>query len=715
MFANTGSPAVYQSRHYTLRCVFFTVFTPKEGNLALMIGKIILRFPFVVPFPMMSIPHDVPSFPSDEGAKRSIQKLPDLLISQIAAGEVVERPASVLKELLENSLDAGARRIDVQIESGGVRLIRIQDDGCGIPPDQLSLALTRHATSKIATLDDLDRVSTLGFRGEALASIASVAHITLTSRAQGHNMAWMLARGAEEPAPAALSAGTRVEMRDLYFNTPARRKFLKSDSTEYAHCAEVVRRLALIHPHVAFTLSHNARKQFDFEATTSAGRCSQILGRDFLDAARAVDIQAADLHLSGFVARPTWDGKEGQYFFVNGRYVRDRVISHALREAYADVLHGSRQPTCFLALKIDPLAVDVNVHPAKIEVRFRESRGIHQFIYHAVVNALRQGDAYSLPVGASVAAVEDRQGTFHTSSESSSVSITDTPELEVPARVKISDKRISLSAPPARGFSGSGSSGHGSSRGGERVLPSVRERQSAIDFFSQPSPSPSAVTVGEAGSDRLPDTTVRAFSDFSIKGNSNTPPLGWAIGQLHDLFILSQAEDGLIVVDQHAAHERVLYERLKDSLSNTGIPVQSLLVPVVLRADAFELATAQEQHAALAELGLDISEGESEQLVCRSLPALLGKVDPVPLIRAVLRDLREFGYSSQIESGKNQCLATLACHGAVRGRRKMTLPEMNALLRDMEQTERADQCNHGRPTWVRLTLDQVGAFFMKGR
>ncbi|MBU1365607.1 MAG: DNA mismatch repair endonuclease MutL [Gammaproteobacteria bacterium] len=606
----------------------------------------------------------------------TIARLPDLLISQIAAGEVVERPASVLKELLENSLDAGSKAIQVHLEEGGVKLIRITDDGCGIARDELALALTRHATSKIASLDDLECVGTLGFRGEALASVASVARLSITSRERGAGHAWKLkGEPGAEPEPAALMAGTVVEMRDLYFNTPARRKFLKSESTEFAHCADAVRRLALTRPDVAISLTHNGRNLFQLAPADAPRRIADILGDDFLGAARAVEAGAGPLSIVGFAIDPTraTDAKDGQYVFVNGRFVRDKIISHALREAYRDVLHGSRQPAVCLFVNIDPALVDVNVHPAKTEVRFRDSRAMHQFVFHAIQRTL------AAPVQAEAApALVER--------ETATVNAQNRPNSEY--------------APPLR---------HQGSLG--VAEPAAAAYLAFARAAQQVSPS-------SAG----PATTFQFQANFPVdRGNDSPPPdsagppLGYALAQLHGIYILAQNARGLILIDMHAAHERILYEKLKTAFDHRQIATQSLLIPAVFSADPLDIAAVEEHAEALADLGFQIAPLGPNQLGVRAVPALLQSGDPAALAKSLITELREHGITQLATARRNELLATMACHGAVRARRLLTVPEMNALLRQMEETERAGQCNHGRPTWTELSLNELDKLFLRGQ
>ncbi len=593
----------------------------------------------------------------------SIRLLPDLLISQIAAGEVVERPASVLKELLENALDAGGTVIQVALEEGGVKLIRVADDGCGIARDDLALALTRHATSKIASLDDLERVGTLGFRGEALASVAAVARLTLTSREGGAGHAWKL-RGepGAAPEPAALMAGTVVEMRDLYFNTPARRKFLKSEATEFAHCADAVKRLALTRPDVAFSLSHNGRNLLQLVPADRRRRIADIVGGEFVAAARPVEARAGSLELAGLAIDPTraGEGREAQYVFVNGRYVRDKVIAHALREAYRDVLHGHRQPAVCLFLDIDPALVDVNVHPAKTEVRFRDSRSVHQFVYHAV------GRSLAVAAGAAPGPGAPRP----------------TPP-DAPAA-----RAMAFTAPPPR-----------------QASLGVAEPAAAAYLAFARAAQPAAADLPAASPADSPP----------FPAADGPPPLGYALAQLHGIYILAQNAGGLVLVDMHAAHERILYEKLKAAFDARQVATQNLLIPAVFAADPLEVAAVEEHAAALADLGFAIAPLGPSQLGVRAVPALLQGGDPVALSRALLAELREHGITQLAAARRNELLATMACHGAVRARRQLTLPEMNALLRQMEETQRAGQCNHGRPTWTELPLAELDRLFLRGR
>jgi DNA mismatch repair protein MutL len=584
----------------------------------------------------------------------TIHVLPDLLISQIAAGEVVERPASALKELLENSVDAGASEIRIELEQGGIKRIRVTDDGSGIARDELALALARHATSKIASLEELERVASLGFRGEALASIAAVARVSLTSRASGDSHAWRVeAEGGHvcAPVPAALSAGTVIEAADLFFNTPARRKFLKTEATEYAHCAEAVRRLALARPEVAFTLTHNGRVQLRVNGESPALRMRHVLGEPFEQHATAVEAVAGGLRVSGWVARPGFASasRDNQYCFVNQRFVRDKLVSHALREAYRDVLHHQMQPAYCLFIDLPFDAVDVNVHPAKTEIRFRDSRGVHQFLFHAVERVLSAPVESGQP--AARAAVNMPYAAPH--------------QAAMPLQV---NEAMAFYAPLAGMLSG--------------------ER------------------------DALPTSEM---AEAAFARGAEIPPLGYALGQLHGVYVLAQNAQGLVLVDMHAAHERVVYEKLKTALDARSVPAQSLLIPVSLTVDARDVAEIQPHLEQLAAIGFELSITSPTSVTVRSVPWLLKRADPVELTRALLHEIAEFGVARLLQERRNELLATLACHGAVRANRSLSLPEMNALLREMEATERAGQCNHGRPTWFQVSMKELDAMFMRGR
>jgi DNA mismatch repair protein MutL len=654
---------------------------------------------------------------------RPIQQLPDQLISQIAAGEVVERPSAVVKELLENALDAGATQVTIRLEEGGVKRIAITDNGRGIPPEELPLALARHATSKIASLTDLENVNTLGFRGEALASIASVAAVSITSRTPNAPHAWEIVGshlGTVSPSSGAF--GTTIDVQDLYFNTPARRKFLKSEQTEYGHCAEVVRRIALARPDVSFSLTHNGRTIDHWNVSEPAKRSAHILGNDFAEARLHLDESAGPLRLHGYVGLPTASKAraDGQFFYVNGRFVRDKLLVHAVKAAYEDVLHGDRFPAYVLALELDPAMVDVNVHPSKIEVRFRDSRAVHQFVFHAVQSTLAQTSATAhgnAPAPVSAAEIAP--------SSTSLDSI--------------------LGRSPGGNFGIGGSPGRsGGVGGGGSSSPAWRRPHEQTSFGTQltstfsPSPfpagsrwdAPSGAGVAqrtesygalfkqddpakplEAREASLPTPTQPASSDDF--------PLGFALAQLHGIYILAQNRKGLVLVDMHAAHERILYEQLKTALDAQAggeqMQVQQMLIPVTFFADAIEVGTVEENQDTLKALGFDIAAVSPTTLAVRAVPILLKNADAQTLARDVLRDVREYGGSRVLIERRNELLGTLACHTAVRANRILSAPEMNALLRQMEATERADQCNHGRPTWVQLEISALDKLFLRGQ
>ncbi|ATE59231.1 DNA mismatch repair endonuclease MutL [Thauera sinica] len=617
-----------------------------------------------------------------------IHRLSDLLINQIAAGEVVERPASVLKEVLENAVDAGARAIEVQLEQGGVRRIRVTDDGCGIGRDDLALALERHATSKIASLDDLEHVGTMGFRGEALAAIAAVARTTITSRADGEAHAWRIDGSDRALAPAALGQGTVVDVADLYYNTPARRKFLKSEGTEYAHCDEMFRRVALARPDIGMQLSHNGRVAHRLPPAAPFARIGALMGDDFLQHAREVAADAGILRLAGFASLPAYSraGRDAQYFFVNGRFVRDKLLAHAVREAYADILHGSRHPAYVLFLELDPAGVDVNVHPAKIEVRFRESRAVHQFVFHALRRVLAES-------GAGMAGEATMAATGQPDAAAAG-DATPAPSGALPAA------RFSTTEAPR----GGGPRGWPQAAPQQGRLAMESASRSYFDFAAGARGAASPATAGAAA----------PFAPQPLPAGDTAPPLGYALAQLHGIYILAQNAAGLILVDMHAAHERILYEKLKTVLD--GRPsVQRLLIPAVISVGAKDMAAAEECADVLASMGFDVSAAGPQELAVRSVPALLAGAPVAELVRKLLEELREFPASEVVTARRNELLAAMACHGAVRANRQLTLPEMNALLRDMEATERADQCNHGRPTWTQLTMADLDRFFMRGQ
>ena len=625
---------------------------------------------------------------------RPIQALPDQLISQIAAGEVVERPSAVVKELLENALDSGATQITVRLEEGGVKRIAITDNGRGIAQDQLPLALARHATSKIASLHDLENVGTLGFRGEALASIASVAAVTVTSRTADAAHAWEIVgshNGAVTPSSGA--QGTTVDVQDLYFNTPARRKFLKSEQTEYGHCAEVVRRIALARPDVSFSLSHNGRTIDQWNISELARRSAHILGNDFAEARLALDESAGSLRLHGFAGLPTASKAraDGQFFYVNGRFVRDKLLVHAVRMAYQDVLHGDRFPSYVLALDLDPSLVDVNVHPSKIEVRFRDSRSVHQFVFHAVQRALAQTSATAfgsvpapLPAAASLGG-DSAAG---------------------PGLWRREQTQTSFGAQFTNTYAPAPAGGG---------MPFFADAPGVAHGVEQTTAAYGALFAGSPS----PITQVQPYVASAEAMAREEYPLGFALAQLHGIYILAQNTKGLVLVDMHAAHERILYEQLKNALqaqvSGQDMQVQALLIPVTFYADAIEVSTANENQDTVTALGFDIAALSPTTLAVRSVPTLLKNADAQTLARDVLRDVREYGGSRVLIERQNELLGTLACHTAVRANRILSVQEMNALLRQMESTERADQCNHGRPTWVQVEINALDKLFLRGQ
>jgi DNA mismatch repair protein MutL len=608
-----------------------------------------------------------------------IRLLPDLLISQIAAGEVVERPASALKEIVENSLDAGAREIRVDLEEGGIKSLRVTDDGAGIGCADLPLALARHATSKIASLEDLERVASLGFRGEALASIAAIARLSVTSRGPGESHAWRIAAQdgvVDAVEVAVLNKGTVVEVRDLFFNTPARRKFLKTPATEYGHCEEALRRTALARPEVAMELRHNGRVVWRLPAQDSQSRILALLGDAFAEASRTLDEQAGDLRLYGLAGLPAYSraGRDAQYFFVNGRFVRDRLLSHAVREAYRDVLHHQRHPAYALFLELPPGHVDVNVHPAKTEVRFRQGQALHQFVFHALERVLgRQARETPVEQGLGVEPAFPSQA----------------PRVRNDAVYGMPSSDFS---PPSRPPS--------EARGGWASQASLNLAAEPRAYYAM---------VAEALAER--DEAVSQHADRP----ADVPVMGYALAQLSGIYILAENAHGLVVVDMHAAHERILYEQLKAALGNHSLASQPLLIPLVFSASTLEMAAAAENRDVLSQMGFEIAAVSPNHLALRAMPVLLKQADGEQLARQVLKDFQSVGASEVLTARLNELLATLACHGAVRANRKLSLPEMNALLRDMERTLRADQCNHGRPTWFQLTLSELDRMFMRGK
>jgi DNA mismatch repair protein MutL len=610
-----------------------------------------------------------------------IQLLSPRLANQIAAGEVVERPASVIKELLENSIDAGASHIDIDVDAGGVKLMRVRDDGCGIDKDDLTLALSRHATSKIATLDDLEAVISLGFRGEALAAISSVSRLTLTScttdASGGYAVSCEGRDMAASVAPAPHPRGTTVEVRDLFFNTPARRKFLRTEKTEFAHLEEVVKRLALSRYDVGFTLRNAARVVFALKACRSdlerERRIATLLGPNFIDNSLRVDTTATGLSLWGYVALPTFSRAQAdlQHFFVNGRVIRDKLVVHAIRQAYRDVLYQGRHPAFVLYLEVDPAAVDVNVHPTKHEVRFRDSRLVHDFLFrtlHRVIADERPADRIAMSSAETAAVVTEAVATR--------------PQWQSP---------LALATP-----------------GGN----DIREQMQAYSVLrAQADTLQPTISVASASFEPRPFAAERALPESP----DEIPPLGFALAQLHGIYILSQSAQGLIVVDMHAAHERITYERMKAARDAQGIASQPLLVPLSIAVSSREAQCIEDGAAVFESLGFVIERAGEESVLVRQVPVLLRDANIENLVRDVVSDVIEHGESSRLLTQMDEVLATMACHGSVRANRKLTIAEMNALLRDMEATERSGQCNHGRPTWSQLSIADLDKLFLRGR
>lgn len=601
-----------------------------------------------------------------------IRRLSPQLINQIAAGEVIERPASVIKELFENSLDAGADRVELDIERGGYRLMRVRDNGCGIPKDQIALALSRHATSKITTLDDLEQVRSLGFRGEALPSIASVSRLTLSSCLADEPAGWRLRGDGREqftaPEPVAHPQGTTVEVQDLFFNVPARRKFLRTERTEYQHIEEVVRRIMLSRFDVAVRVTHNGRIQFDQRRAETleqkAQRVAQVCSEAFLAQSNLIEHEGAGMRIWGWLAQPTFSRAQTdlQYFYVNGRMVRDKLVSHAVRLAYQDVLYHGRHPAYVLFLEMEPAGVDVNAHPAKAEVRFRDSRLVHDFLHHTLKEVIgrRAGQTFHEPA----------------------------PETE-PTESGWVDQTVR----PGPGLN-------------------LGVPLSGVSYQTEN-------RVSEGGTEAHLDALARLYASPSAPSMSANraavPPLGFALAQLGGIYILAENANGLVLVDMHAAHERITYERLKAAYDLEDIRRQPLLLPITLAVSRREAEAAGEAREQLARLGLELDQVGPESLRVRAIPAMLASADVAQLIRDVLGDLLEFGSSLQVETHVNEMLSTMACHSSVRANRRLTLDEMNSLLRDMERTERSDQCNHGRPTWVQMTIGELDRLFKRGR
>ena len=613
--------------------------------------------------------------------RQSIRELPDVLISQIAAGEVVERPASVVRELVDNAIDAGARQITLRLLGGGIRLIAVEDDGCGIPPEELPVALKRHATSKIVSLQDLESVATMGFRGEALAAINSVSEMSLSSRTEGASSAFVLDGQTGEVKPAARATGTTVEVKELFFSTPARRHFLKSENTELAHCIEAVRRHALVRPEVSFAIWHEGKIVAQWRSHPGeAGwnqRLADVLGEEFVASSVNIDFRSGPVHVRGRAGTPdaARARADQQFAYVNGRFVRDKVITHGARSAYEDVLHGHRQPVYVLYLQMDPTRVDVNVHPTKIEVRFRDSREVHQAMRHAIESALAVPRAQLLSTTSAIA-----------QSNAPSTASSSAPAQNTWAQRGMAFGANRLNEDPARAMADL------------KALwsnPPQAEEESPAGFFN------AKIQLQTASAD--------------LSQGEHEWPLGRAIAQLQGVYILAENTQGLVVVDMHAAHERIVYERLKQQLDTTQITSQPLLIPASFSATPQEIATTESCADVLMQLGLEISALSAKTLAVRAVPTSLAQGDCVELARSVLAELAQHDAATVVQRAQNEILATMACHGAVRANRKLSLDEMNALLRQMEATERSDQCNHGRPTWRQVGMRELDALFLRGR
>ena len=613
--------------------------------------------------------------------RRSIRELPDVLISQIAAGEVVERPASVVRELVDNAIDAGARLITLRLLGGGIRLISVEDDGCGIPAEELAVALKRHATSKIVNLQDLESVATMGFRGEALAAINSVSEMSLSSRTEEASSAFILDGQTGEVKPAARAIGTTVEVKELFFSTPARRHFLKSENTELAHCIEAVRRHALVRPEVSFAIWHEGKIVAQWRSHPGeAGwnqRLADVLGEEFVASSVNIDFRSGPVHVRGRAGTPdaARARADQQFAYVNGRFVRDKVITHGARSAYEDVLHGHRQPVYVLYLQMDPTRVDVNVHPTKIEVRFRDSREVHQAMRHAIESALAVPRAQLLSTTSAIA-----------QSNAPSTASSSAPAQNTWAQRGMAFGANRLNEDPARAMADL------------KALwsnPPQVEEESPAGFSSVKIQFQTAPAVASQGEHEW--------------------PLGRAIAQLQGVYILAENTQGLVVVDMHAAHERIVYERLKQQLDTTQITSQPLLIPASFSATPQEIATAESCADVLMQLGLEVSALSAKTLAVRAVPTSLAQGDCVELARSVLAELAQHDAATVVQRAQNEILATMACHGAVRANRKLNLDEMNALLRQMEATERSDQCNHGRPTWRQVGMRELDALFLRGR
>lgn len=672
--------------------------------------------------------------------RRHIHLLPDQLISQIAAGEVIERPASVLKELLENAIDAEADAIEIRLDGGGIRRLCVIDNGFGIPKEELALALTRHATSKIRSLDELESVRSMGFRGEALASIASVARLSLSSRTPSQTHAWCLDASLPSLEPAAGGYGTMVDVRQLFDEIPARRKFLKTEGTEFAHCVDAIERIALAHPHVTFRIFHNDKPYKQWNASDHLQRIRDVLGGEFIEAGLALENQTSVTQLQGLVTLPSTARArtDKQYFYVNGRFVRDRTVAHAIRSAYADVLHGDRQPAYVLFLSMDPTLVDVNVHPAKTEVRFRDSGAIHRFIQHSISQVLARLGGQAAVHQGEQATQQEHQALPTSGLDSHMANLSSIPQTASSAPSTIAYPRqadSSTAAYPGKAYIGNqanpfmgAKAAAGLSRPAQQTRLNLNHQQNwqqayapldyATDSQDSGSQSPGLGTQDSATRLAPPITTPVAHASglapYELP-DEDEHPLGMAIGQLHGIYILAQNRQGLVLIDMHAAHERVVYEQLKILLEQHHLSIQELLVPIVFNASEKQVALLEEHDEALQELGLHLRAAGPSAITVRAVPSLLLKGDIETMVRQVLNDLEQFGISHLMTEHRNELLATMACHGAVRANRQLSLTEMNNLLRQMEQTERANQCNHGRPTWFTWSVADLDKLFMRGQ
>ena len=626
---------------------------------------------------------------------RSIQPLSTLLISQIAAGEVIERPASVLKELLENALDAGAQHIEIRLDGGGIRRIAVTDDGSGIPKDELRLALTQHATSKISSLTELESVSSMGFRGEALPSIASVATLSLRSRTLDAEHAWEIQAAQSEPQPSSGSKGTTVDVRQIFDHIPARRKFLRTENTEFGHCITATERIALASPHVSFRIFHNNKAYKHWPAGTIQDRIMQVLGAEYVQQSVGLESVHDLIRLEGLIIRPAFakSRTDQTYIFVNGRFVRDRVLTAAIQAAYKDVLHGDRKPAYVLYLYVDPNSVDVNVHPAKHEVRFRDSGAVFSFVKKSLQEALAENQAERIQQEPDLLHSTPTDATEQLYTELSAPVKPETTYQPAPRHQQRFDLHDGTNTPPSaeqwQGF------------------------YAPLEPNTPSTPKPTT-PASSKGSAPRPEPLSPTLSHI-VNEASRELPMGMALAQLHGVYILSQVKNGLILVDMHAAHERVVYEKLKTAMDNRELPMQELLVPVVFNCNETDSALVEEHQKHLEDLGLIMRPSGPTSIAVRAVPALLAQGDIEALARHVLADLNRFGGSSRLEAQRNELLSTMACHSSVRANRQLTLPEMNALLRAMEQTERADLCNHGRPTWFYWSMNDLDKLFLRGQ